>query len=92
MLSFQGATGKLGCCHTHIKVLADVIKRRTMARIEEVIAEEQAGFRPGKGKAYQIFTLYQIIERHWEYDLDVYCLFVDFQQAFESDCLERRHA
>ena len=66
-----GNNRPIGLLPHSYKVSADVIKR-TMGRIEEVIADEQVGFRPGRGTADQIFTLSQIIERHWEYDCDIY--------------------
>ena len=31
----------------------------------------------------QIFSLAQIAEKMWEYDRDLYCVFIDFKQAFD---------
>ena len=66
------------------KIMAKWIHDRIKNRLDEVMGEEQAGFRTGRGTADQVFTLAQIIEKTWEYDIDLYAVFIDFKQAFDS--------
>ena len=73
------------CLLSHAyKVLAKVLHGRIQAREEEVLGEEQAGFRNKRGTTDQIFTLSQIAEKMWEYNKNLFCIFIDFRQAFDS--------
>ena len=53
-------------------------------REEEILSEEQAGFRSGRGTVDHIFALGQLVEKMWERNRDIYCVFIDFKQAFDS--------
>lgn len=66
------------------KVLAKILQKRIESKEETILTEEQAGFRTGRGTADQIFSFSQIIEKTWENDKDVFCLFIDFEKAFDS--------
>ena len=66
------------------KVFAKLIQNRMKQREEEILGEEQAGFRSGRGTVDHIFTLLQVIEKRWEKNKDTYCVFIDFKQAFDS--------
>ena len=73
------------CLLSHAyKVLAKILHSRIHAREEEVLGEEQAGFRAERGTMDQIFSLSQITEKMWEFDKDIFCIFIDFKQAFDS--------
>ena len=69
--------------HTY-KGLATFLRNRVKTKEEEQLSENQAGFRPGRGTADQIFTLRQIAEKRWEHGKDLFCVFIDFKQAFDS--------
>jgi len=66
------------------KVLCSVITQRINRHLEEGYRETQHGFRKGKSTVDAIFVLRQTIEKCYEWNIDCYNLFVDFQQAFDS--------
>ena len=66
------------------KVFAKIVQNRMKGREEEILGEEQAGFRSGRGTIDQIFTLTQIAQKYWEKNKPIYCAFIDFKQAFDS--------
>lgn len=66
------------------KVLSKVIQRRISAYVEEVLGEEQAGFRPGRSTIDQLFTIRQILEKYIETNNTCYINFIDYKQAFDS--------
>lgn len=58
--------------------------QRVRCYAEEILGEYQCGFRSGRSTTDQIFVMRQIMERFYEYDVDIRILFVDFRQAFDS--------
>ena len=56
---------------------------RFQAKTEELLAEEQAGFKPGRSTAEQIFNSRVIIEKHLQHQHDLFHNFVDFKKAFD---------
>ncbi|KAK2154599.1 hypothetical protein NP493_2167g00018 [Ridgeia piscesae] len=48
-----------------------------------IIAEEQAGFRPGRSTTEQIFNLRILCEKYLQHQQDLYHVFVDFKKAFD---------
>lgn len=66
------------------KVFTKVLQRRMKSCVERALAEEQAGFRPGRGTTDQIFTIRQITEKYLEHNKPCYFNFIDFKQAFDS--------
>jgi len=55
---------------------------------EKVIGDYQAGFRPGRSTIEQIFTVKQMLQKCWEYNINVYLAFIDFRKAY--DVLEEK--
>jgi hypothetical protein len=51
---------------------------------ERIISEYQAGFRKGRSTIEQIFTVKQILEKCWERNIDLFQIFIDIQQAYDS--------
>ena len=55
-----------------------VILGRLEAKAEELLAEEKAGFRPGR-----IFNTLVITEKHLQHQRDLFHNFIDFEKAFD---------
>ena len=66
------------------KVYTKVLQQQLKKQVEEVLAEEQAGFRPGRGTVDQIFVIRQLAEKFFEKNCTLYNNFIDFKQAFDS--------
>ena len=66
------------------KILSKIIQDRIQRREVEILKEEQAGFRKGRGTTDHIFTFSKIVEKMWEKNKDIYCVFIDFKQVFDS--------
>ncbi|VVC39774.1 Reverse transcriptase domain [Cinara cedri] len=68
---------------TCYKVLSTVLLERITPYAEEIIGRYQCGFRKGRSTADQIFILRQVMEKHYEFDKDLYMVFVDYKQAYD---------
>ena len=66
------------------KTLEAVIHNRNQEHVESITRENQAGFRPGRSCADQIFTLRALIELCYEFRQPQYIAFLDFSAAFDS--------
>ena len=58
-----------------------VILNRLKPQAEEIIAEEQAGFRAGRSTTEQIFNLRILCEKYLQHQQNLYHVFTDFKQA-----------
>ena len=65
------------------KVMLKIILNRLKPEAEKIIAEEQAGFRPGCSTTEQIFNLRILCERYLQHQQDLYHVFIDFKKAFD---------
>jgi hypothetical protein len=52
--------------------------------MEDIVGNYQAGFRRIESTTDQIFAMKQLLEKCYEYDTDIHCIFIDFKQAFDS--------
>ena len=66
------------------KVYTRVLQQRIRRYVEEIVGEEQAGFRKGRGTVDQIFTIRQLAEKYYGKNKVIYNNFIDFRQAFDS--------
>ena len=66
------------------KVLTWVILNRIKVAVDEVLRDEQVGFRKDRSCTDQIATLRIIEEQSIEWSSPLYLLFVDFEKAFGS--------
>ena len=53
------------------------------AKAEELLVEEQAGFRPVRSTVGQAFNSWVIIEKHLQHQLDLFHIFIDFKKKFD---------
>ena len=65
------------------KVMLRVILNRLKSKAEELLAEEQAGFRAGRSTVEQIFNCRVLIEKHLQHQRDLFHNFIDFKKAFD---------
>ena len=66
------------------KAMLRVILSRRRAKAEELLAEEQAGFRPGRSTEEQLFNSRVIIEKHLQHQHNLFYNFIDFRKASDS--------
>ena len=59
-----------------------IILNRLHPQAEEIIAEEQAGFRAGRSTTEQIFNLKILCEKYLQYQQNLYHVFIYFKKAF----------
>ena len=65
------------------KVMLRIILNRLTSKANEVLSEEQAGFRAGRSTIKQIFNCRVIIEKHLQHQRDLFHNFIDFKKAFD---------
>ena len=65
------------------KVMLKIVLNRLQSQAEEIIAEEQAGFRVGRSTTEQIFNLRILCEKHLQHQQNLYHVFTDFKKAFD---------
>ena len=73
------------------KVFASIILNRCKDALDQVLREEQCGFRKSRGCTDQFFALTQILEKCMAFQLDVSFCFNDFRAAFNSVDREMMH-
>ena len=69
---------------TIYKVFTTILQKRLMALAKTTIGEYQSGFRTGRSTTDQLFMVKQILNKCWEFDRDVYHLYVAFRKAYDS--------
>ena len=65
------------------KVMLKILLNRLKPQAEKIIAEEQAGFRTGRSTTEQIFNLRILCAKYFQYQQDLYHIFIDFKKAFD---------
>ena len=69
---------------TTYKVLSNILLSRLIPYAEEVIGDNQCGFRRNRSTTDHIYCIHQILEKKWEYNEAVNQLFIDFKKAYDS--------
>ncbi|GFR75435.1 endonuclease-reverse transcriptase, partial [Elysia marginata] len=63
-----------------LRVKINILKPKA----EEILAEEQDGFRAGRSTVEQIFNCRILIEKHMQHQRDLFHNFIDFKKAFDK--------
>ena len=66
------------------KVMLKILLNRLKPQAEEIIAEEQAGFRAGRSTSEQIFNLRILCEKYLQHQQSLYHVFIYFKKAFDK--------
>ncbi|XP_030850001.1 uncharacterized protein LOC105446659 [Strongylocentrotus purpuratus] len=66
-----------------IKVMLRILINILKPQAEEIIKEEQAGFRAGRITTEQILNLRILCEKYLQHQQNLYHVFVDFKKAFD---------
>jgi sorting nexin-29 len=66
------------------KVFAQVLARRLAPVTESLLGEYQCGFRPQRSTMDSIFVVRQVLEKCYEFDVDIHQLYIDFRKAYDS--------
>ena len=69
-------------CHSS-NIILKIILNRLTSQTEELLSEEQVGFRKGRRFTEHIFNCGNLIEKHLDSQKDLYHNFIDFKKAFE---------
>lgn len=73
----------IGLLNIVYKMLSKILSNRLRPFMEEQVGEYQVGFRKGKGTTDHIFMLRNILEKCYEYNIDIHLIFIDFKQAYD---------
>ena len=65
------------------KLLLRVILNRFVNQVEQILKEEQAGFRSQRSNAQQIFNLRLMVEKCLWHQKELFHGFIDFKKAFD---------
>ena len=70
--------------NTAYKILATAINNILKTCAEDLLSQEQNEFRRNRSTTDTIFIMLQILEKCYEYNIEMHVLFIDFQQALDS--------
>ena len=65
------------------QIMLKVILKRLKPKAEEIIAEEEAGFKGGRSTTEQIFNIRSLCEKYLQHQQNLYHVFIDFKKAFD---------
>jgi hypothetical protein len=66
------------------KIFTNILAQRIKVYTEEILGEYQCGFSEGQSATDHIFTIRQILQKSYEYNITLHQLYIDFKQAFDS--------
>jgi sorting nexin-29 len=68
---------------TSYKILSNILLARLTPYVDEII-RDHCGVQCNRSTSDQIFYIWQILEKKWEYNGTVHQLFIDFKKAYNS--------
>jgi hypothetical protein len=68
---------------TTYKIVSNIVSR-LIPYVNEIIVDHQCEFQCNISTIYQIFCIFQILEKKWEYHGTVNQSFIDFEKAYDS--------
>ena len=68
------------------KIFAIILNQRLVDIVDTELGDYQTGFRPNRSTIDNIFMIRQIIEKCYEYNVDIHNKFIDYMHAF--DCIK----
>jgi sorting nexin-29 len=74
-------TSLLNVCY---KILINILHKRLEPYAEEILGDYQCGFRRGRSTTDQLFTSRLVLEKAYEFGIDLHLLFIDFKQAYDT--------
>jgi hypothetical protein len=69
---------------TSYKILSTILLARLTAYSDEIIGDDQCGFRRNRSTIDQILCIRQLLEKTWECNGTVHELFIDFKKAYDA--------
>ena len=66
------------------KILLSIILKRLIPRVEEILSDEQSGFRKGRSTVEQVFNCRNIIEKHLDSQNNLFHNFIEFKSDEQS--------
>jgi hypothetical protein len=70
--------------NTAYKIFAHVLHARLLPYAEQQVGEYQCGFRRNRSTIDHLFSIRQIMEKCYEYNITTHHLFVDFKNAYDK--------
>jgi hypothetical protein len=69
---------------TRYKILSKILLSKLTPFAEEIIGDNQCGFRRNRSSTDHIFCIRQILEMKWEHSEAVHLVFIDYKKAYDS--------
>ena len=70
------------------KIYGRVLIIRVIDSTKEQVAQEQGGFKSGRGCTDQIFVLKQMVEKYREKRKEMHVVFMDLEKVYDKVCRE----
>lgn len=69
---------------TCYKIFSSILLETLAPFVEEMVGRYQSGLRKGRLTTDQNSILKQLMEKHYEFNKDLYIVFIDYKQAYDS--------
>jgi hypothetical protein len=65
-------------------IFTQLMAKRLDPYIEEILGDYRCGFHRGQSTTDHIFSLRMILEKSYEYNVDIHQLYIDYKQVYDS--------